>query len=234
MFEERRENMGRNLLFVNKHREIISEFLREMAGKEIQIDTAEDGAAAAALLKRREYQVLVTGLTMEGCNGEQLITYVNETYPNTVCIIYTTNVSAAQLHFFINKRNVFRVFLRPMNFHMEFMGALEEAFEYYEIKVRDNEKKALRQEKQQEYKERMEELERRLENQRHIRGEMVRYMRRLTIFSLKEYTGDRLSPEEEKRLEKFELGLIELCCKNEEEALQKAEKAVLRIGEVVR
>ena len=103
--------MGRNLLFVNKHREIITEFLREMAGKEIQIDTAEDGAAAAALLKRREYQVLVTGLTMEGCNGEQLITYVNETYPNTVCIIYTTNVSAAQLHFFINKRNVFRVFL---------------------------------------------------------------------------------------------------------------------------
>ena len=124
--------MARNLLFINKHAEIIQEFSREMADKNFEIDIAENGIDAAILLRQKEYQVVITGLVLDGFNGEQIVTYINKTYPDTVCIIYTTTISAAQLHFFVNERDVFRVFLRPVNFRKEFFEALSEAFEYNE------------------------------------------------------------------------------------------------------
>ena len=108
--------MEKRLLFISKYKDIIQEFLDAMKDKDIEIETADNGLDAAALLKKNEYQIVVTGLTMDGYNGEQLISYINRAHPNTVCIIYTTTISAAQLHFFINKRDVFRVFLRPVNF----------------------------------------------------------------------------------------------------------------------
>ena len=144
--------MEKRLLFISKYKDIIQEFLDAMKDKDIEIETADNGLDAAALLKKNEYQIVVTGLTMDGYNGEQLISYINRAHPNTVCIIYTTTISAAQLHFFINKRDVFRVFLRPVNFRAEFFEALEEAFEYYAVKVKNSEENVERKEKMKEYK----------------------------------------------------------------------------------
>ena len=107
--------------------------------KDVQIDVAENGKDAVALLKQKAYQVVVTALALDGLNGEQIVTYVNVTYPDTVCMIYTSAISAAQLDFYLNKRNVFRVFLRPMNFRKEFMQALEDAYQYYDMKVQERE-----------------------------------------------------------------------------------------------
>ena len=105
-----------NLLFISKYPEIIHEFTDAMKDRDIEIETAINGIEAAAKIKKKNYDIVITGLSLEGYNGEQIITYLNKTAPSTVCIIYTTTISSAQLHFFINARNVFRVFLRPVDF----------------------------------------------------------------------------------------------------------------------
>ena len=131
--------MSRTLLFIGKYPEIVEEFRQMLLEKDVQIDVAENGKDAVALLKQKAYQVVVTALALDGLNGEQIVTYVNVTYPDTVCMIYTSAISAAQLDFYLNKRNVFRVFLRPMNFRKEFMQALEDAYQYYDMKVQERE-----------------------------------------------------------------------------------------------
>lgn len=224
--------MARKLLFISKYRDIIQEFLDAMKDKDIQIETAQNGLEAASLLKKNEYQVVVTGLTMDGYNGEQLISYINRAHPNTVCIIYTTTISAAQLHFFINKRDVFRVFLRPVNFRMEFFDALEEAFEYYAVKVKNGEESAERKEKTVENKKQIIGMEQKMDNEDRAKIAMGVYMKRLVNFTLKEYAGN-LRQEEWEHLAGVENGIVDLCC-GEEKSLLKAENAVTQLAGIVK
>ena len=199
--------MEKRLLFISKYKDIIQEFLDAMKDKNIEIETADNGLDAAALLKKNEYQIVVTGLTMDGYNGEQLISYINRAHPNTVCIIYTTTISAAQLHFFINKRDVFRVFLRPVNFRAEFFEALEEAFEYYAVKVKNSEENVERKEKMKEYKNGILAIQQKIENQDNAKISMNHYMKRLVNYTLKEYGGE-LPQENWDRLEGYEKGVL--------------------------
>lgn len=138
-----------NLLFISKYPQIIHEFTDAMKDRDIEIETAINGIEAAAKIKKKNYDIVITGLSLEGYNGEQIITYLNKTAPSTVCIIYTTTISSAQLHFFINERNVFRVFLRPVDFRGAFWEALEEAYEYHAVQVKNEEDTSARRQEQE-------------------------------------------------------------------------------------
>ena len=70
-----------NLLFISKYPEIIHEFSDAMKDRDIEIETAQNGIEAAAKIKKKNYDVVITGLSLEGYNGEQLITYLNKTAP---------------------------------------------------------------------------------------------------------------------------------------------------------
>ena len=129
--------MKRNLLFISRYPEIIDEFQGILEEKQIETDIAQNGTDAMELLKQKEYQILVTDLNLDGYNGDKIISYVNQVFPNTICMLYTNSISAVQLGFYLNKRDVFRVFLRPVNFRQEFMQALEEAYELYDLKKHD-------------------------------------------------------------------------------------------------
>ena len=142
-----------NLLFISKYPQIIHEFTDAMKDRDIEIETAINGIEAAAKIKKKNYDIVITGLSLEGYNGEQIITYLNKTAPSTVCIIYTTTISSAQLHFFINERNVFRVFLRPVDFRGAFWEALEEAYEYHAVQVKNEEDTGARRQEQEKQEE---------------------------------------------------------------------------------
>lgn len=226
--------MSRRLLFISKYPDIISEFADAMGGKEIEIDAASNGIEAAAKLKKKEYQVVVTGLSMDGYNGEQIITYLNKEQPDTVCIIYTTNISPAQLHFFINERNVFRVFLRPVNFRAEFSQALEEAFEHYDICVKNKEEESERKQELEKKKNAIMNIERKLSVNKKAQEGMRRYLERLTTSSLKEY-GGKMDAGQKERLKELEMETVELCCRqdgNMAENLAEAEANARKIREL--
>lgn len=217
--------MDRRILFISKYPDTSKEFLRAMkergADAQIQVDTASNGIEAAAHLKANKYQVVITGLSMDGYNGEQIITYLNKNSPHTVCIIYTTNISAAQLHFFINARSVFRVFLRPVDFQKEFYDAIEEAFAYYEVRVAEEEEEKndgadiVQKEKE------LQKIRQRLLNQKQMHKPTERYMKRLLELSLQEYAGVTDEVQREKRKE-LEMEAAALCFGTEE--LQDAQR----------
>lgn len=176
--------MKRNLLFINKYPEIIDEFTREIGDKEIDVDIADNGIDAAMLLKKKEYQVVITGISLDGFNGEQIVTYVNKTYPDTVCILYTTTISAAQLHFFLNERDVYKVFLRPVNFRQEFFQALEEAFGYNEIRKKNHEEQEKMKKKLIGNKDAISELEDSLERQKEGWVELEKFGKKVVTYSM--------------------------------------------------
>lgn len=226
--------MGRRLLFISKYPEIVREFLDAMGEKDIQIDTASNGIEAAARIKKIEYEVVVTGLSLDGYNGEQIITYLNKSHPNTVCIIYTTTISPAQLHFFMNERDVFRVFLRPVDFHKEFFSALEEAFEYYDVRVKNAEEEELQEEEVERKKKEAVQFEQRLDLQRRVQPSMVEYLKRLCGLTLMEY-GGAVDAAQIEEIKKLEWETVQLCCEGEEDSYEKllrAEQNIQRIQQI--
>lgn len=235
------EEKKRVLLFISKYPQIIQEFIDALGDKEVEIDTATNGIEAAAKIKKKEYQVVVTGLSLEGYNGEQIITYLNKNAPKTVCIIYTTTISPAQLHFFINERNVFRVFLRPVDFRKVFWEALEEAFEYHDVQVKNAEEAISRKDEQERQREEIVAIDQRMRLQSRAKNSMKRYMRRLMELSLKEYAAQKLDKEQIQHIEAMEETVTDYCCEQGEqvkEALTKAEELLKDIqkltGEYVR
>ncbi len=220
--------MEKNLLFISKYPDIIEEFTREMAGQDIEIDIANNGIDAAILLRKKEYQIVVTGLTMDGFNGEQIITYVNRTYPDTVCIIYTTTISPAQLHFFVNERNVFRVFLRPVNFRKEFFEALSDAFEYNSIKKKDREEEEERKKRLEKNKKAIREMEGFLMNQMEGWKGLEEFSKKVIDYTIKEYLVD-MEEDRRVRLKQLELDMVKRACNEAEE-----EKLIQMSGEAMR
>lgn len=206
--------MGRKILFISKYPEIIQEFLGAMQGKEVQIDTASNGIEAASKLKKNVYQVIVTGLSLDGYNGEQIITYLNKNCPNTVCIIYTTTISPAQLHFFINEREVFRVFLRPVDFHGEFFLALEEAFEYYDVRVKNSEEALQQSEWEEQRKQEVKKIVKKLGRQKQMLERMRRYIKRQLELTLCEYADD-VDAELVEQMRELEGETVDVCLSKE-------------------
>lgn len=225
--------MGRNLLFVCKHPESEQEFLEALKDSDIEIDTASNGIEAAARVKKKEYQVVVTGLTMEGYNGEQIISYLNKHHPNTVCIIYTTTISPAQLHFFINERSVFRVFLRPVDYQKEFLPSLDAAYEHYDVRVAEWKERNSENAKIEELRGETELLAQRIRDRDVLQKNVGRYMKRLMVHTIAKY-GEQLPEDTKKRIRGIEREIVDLCCEVEEEdaKLAKAEAALKNIQEL--
>lgn len=202
--------MDRKLLFISKYPDIIQEFLVAMDGKEIAIDVASNGIEAVTQLKKNEYQVVVTGISLDGYNGEQIITYLNKNYPNTVCIIYTTTISPSQLYFFINERNVFRVFLRPVDYRQKFFTALEDAFEYYDVRIANQRDENARDEATEDKKRRCREIEQKLTQSKLEKPYANQYMKRLAQLTLQTY-ADKLDAEQKQIILGAECRAIDLC-----------------------
>ena len=59
-----------NLLFISKYPQIIHEFTDAMKDRDIEIETAINGIEAAAKIKKKNYDIVITGLSLEGYNGE--------------------------------------------------------------------------------------------------------------------------------------------------------------------
>lgn len=226
------ENANKSLLFISKYPKIIQEFVDAMGDRDFEIDTALNGIEAAKKIKKKNYHVVVTGLSLEGYNGEQIITYLNKNVPSTVCIIYTTTISPAQLHFFINERNVFRVFLRPVDFRGEFSEALAEAFEYHAVQVRNEEDEMDRRETQENQQKEISSIEHRMRMQRLAGDSLNRYMKRMIRLTLKEYAEGKISEEELLAIQSEEEQAVDCCCMSGEqtkETLAKAEEILKNI-----
>lgn len=127
--------MEKRLLFINQSEEEINEFKNAIAHKKFLVDTARNGTDAATLMEQNHYGVVILDMYLKGSGGEHIIKYMNERHPDTVCIVYTYNLTRGQLAFLLNNRNIFRIFLSPANFLEEMIPAIEEAFNIYKMNI---------------------------------------------------------------------------------------------------
>lgn len=144
--------MEKRVLFVNHSKEEINDFLRAVPREKYMIDIAEDGYDAGIFMKKNHYGVVVLDMYLKGYDGEQIIKYISQVHPDTVCIVYTYSLTRGQLIFLLNTQNIFSVFLSPGNFSEEILPAVEEAFWVYKMNLtkKDSEREM---EKQFEYSE---------------------------------------------------------------------------------
>lgn len=131
--------MKDSLLFINRNQAEIEEFVNAMQDYTFHIDTAASGLDAAILLRKREYKVVITGMNLSTYDGTKLISYLNGHSPNTACIVYTTRIDLAQLRLLVNKREVFRIFLKPVNYRGDFYNAIQDGFAYYDMRKAEEE-----------------------------------------------------------------------------------------------
>ena len=188
-----------NLLFISKYPEIIHEFTDAMKDRDIEIETAINGIEAAAKIKKKNYDIVITGLSLEGYNGEQIITYLNKTAPSTV--------------------------LRPVDFRGAFWEALEEAYEYHAVQVKNEEDTGARRQEQEKQEREIEIMDQRMRSQRQARETTNRYMKRLAGLTIKEYTPAALSAEARGHLERIEARTIDFCSEQGEHAAESLDKA---------
>ena len=205
--------MKRNLLFISRYPEIIDEFQGILEEKQIDTEIAQNGTDAMELLKQKEYQILVTDLNLDGYNGDKILAYVNQKFPDTICMLYTNSISAVQLGFYLNKRDVFRVFLRPVNFRQEFMQALEEAYEFYDLKKRDRDSRQERLKQLEGNRKAIAEIEKIIENQNESWKDFEIFAERLLGFTMERY-GRNLNPEQRRQYFAKEKKLLKAMCEN--------------------
>ena len=205
--------MKRNLLFISRYPEIIDEFQGILEEKQIETEIAQNGTDAMELLKQKEYQILVTDLNLDGYNGDKILSYVNQKFPDTICMLYTNSISAVQLGFYLNKRDVFRVFLRPVNFRQEFMQALEEAYEFYDLKKRDRDSRQERLKQLEGNRKAIAEIEKIIENQNESWKDLEIFAERLLGFTMERY-GRNLKPEQRRQYFAKEKKLLKAMCEN--------------------
>ena len=107
--------MENNLLFANNRKEFIQEFMSgmEKMGCDFQIDTANSGLEAVKYLREKRYKIVVTGMNLSTFGGAKLIAYLNEHFPQTICMVYTRRVEPAYLKLLVNELRVFRIFQKP-------------------------------------------------------------------------------------------------------------------------
>lgn len=140
--------MKDSVLFVNRDQTEIKEFLSAMQDYTFVIDTADSGLEAAVLLRKKKYKVVITGMNLSTYDGTKLIAYLNSRCPYTACIVYTTRVDLAQLRLLVNKRDVFRIFLKPVNYRGDFYHAIKDGFAYYDMQEAEAEEQKIKEQKQ--------------------------------------------------------------------------------------
>ena len=151
--------MENYLLFVNHNPEIIEEFLDAMEEYNLNIDTADSGLEAAALLKKKTYKVVITGVNLPTYDGTKLIAYLNQRYPQTVCIVYTRRVELAHLKLLMNERKVFRIFQKPADYKGEMYEAIMDGFTCYDNRIADRQERQILEQKLESGTEQLKELE---------------------------------------------------------------------------
>lgn len=133
------ETINDAVLFVDDEPSIISTIKRGLIDESFDKLYAESGAEALEILEQNEVSVLVTDMRMPVMNGLELLSQVQEKYPDVVRIILTGYSQITTLISAINTGQVYRFLTKPWKFDSEFLPAIKQAIEYHSlIKERKN------------------------------------------------------------------------------------------------
>jgi len=120
------------ILVIDDSPEIVNLFSDYLHTEGYEVDTAGDGAIGISLVERNSYDLIVTDLKMPGTDGMEVLKYIREHSPDTLCIIltgYGTVKSAVEAI----KMGAFDYLTKPVKMD-EILVTFQRAFEYRDLK----------------------------------------------------------------------------------------------------
>lgn len=220
--------MKNNVLFINRNQMEIQEFLNAMQDYDFEIDTADSGLEAAVLLRKKNYKVVITGMNLSTYDGMKLLAYLNGYSPYTACIVYTTTINLAQLRALVNERDIFRIFLKPVNYRGDFYHAIQDGFAYYDMRQAEQEEQKVLELKQKSIED-IAKQESTATGEREWK-QMGQFMRKLLPWSVENFQIP-LSKEEQKVFNAFEQKILDYYLGGEYTACDNIETVCRRIQE---
>jgi DNA-binding NtrC family response regulator len=120
------------ILVIDDSPEIVSLFSEYFRGEGYEVDTAEDGAKGIASIEGNFYDLILTDLKMPGIDGMEVLKYITEHSPDSICILltgYGTVKSAVEAI----KLGAFDYLTKPVKMD-EISVTIQRAFEYRDLK----------------------------------------------------------------------------------------------------
>jgi DNA-binding NtrC family response regulator len=120
------------ILVIDDSPEIVNLFSEFLRTEGYEVDTAEDGARGISLIERNSYDLIVTDLKMPDTDGMEVLKYIREHSPDTLCIIltgYGTVKNAVEAI----KMGAYDYLTKPVKMD-EILVTFQRAFEYRDLK----------------------------------------------------------------------------------------------------
>ena len=120
------------ILVIDDSPEIVNLFSEFLRTEGYEVDTAEDGARGISLIERNSYDLIVTDLKMPETDGMEVLKYIREHSPDTLCIIltgYGTVKNAVEAI----KMGAYDYLTKPVKMD-EILVTFQRAFEYRDLK----------------------------------------------------------------------------------------------------
>lgn len=135
------------VLFVDDELNILQSIKRGLMDEPFQQFYAQSAQEALRIMKENEIAVLVTDMRMPEMSGLDLIRIVSDEYPDTVKMILTGYAQVSNLLAAINSGQIFRYIVKPWKMESEFLPAIKQAIQYYNLKKQKEElyKKSINQ-----------------------------------------------------------------------------------------
>ncbi|MCT4585331.1 MAG: response regulator [Peptostreptococcaceae bacterium] len=127
------------ILFVDDEVKVLNSIKRSLMDEEFETFYAVGGSDALRLLEEEKIDVIVSDMRMPRMTGLELLSKVEELYPDTVKIILSGYTELSQILTTVNKVNIFKYMTKPWDMENEFKPILKKAMEYYNLKTEKKE-----------------------------------------------------------------------------------------------
>lgn len=123
-----------NILFVDDEVKVLSSIKRAVIAEDFKSHFAIDGEKALEIMQNTNISVIVTDMRMPGMDGLKLLKIIKEKYPDTIRIVLSGYAQLTQILATVNGVGVFKFITKPWSMDEEFLPAIREALEYYNLK----------------------------------------------------------------------------------------------------
>jgi DNA-binding NtrC family response regulator len=120
------------ILVIDDSPEIVNLFSEYLRGEGYEVDTAQDGAKGIAFIEGNFYDLILTDLKMPGTDGMDVLRYITEHSPDSICIILTGYGTVRNAVEAI-KLGAFDYLTKPVKLD-EILVTFQRAFEYRDLK----------------------------------------------------------------------------------------------------
>lgn len=135
------------VLFVDDEINILNSIKRSVIYENYEFIVATNGKKAIDIIKNDDISVIVADMKMPEMNGFDLLKKVKEISPDTIRIVLSGYNQLPQILATVNSIGVFKYIAKPWDNEAEFLPAIQEAIEYYNMKLENKKIKQQLQER---------------------------------------------------------------------------------------